>query len=110
MYPYLKKSLNFCKNHPLAGEIIFRIFMTFITFCVAVLVPNLELLISMIGAVCSTSLSLVFPIIMELSLKTADDSLTRRDFLKILSISTLTFIGIISGGYESINGIIKLYQ
>lgn len=108
-YPHVKESFTFCKNHSLAGEIIFRIFMTFVTFGVAILVPNLELLISMIGAICSTSLALVFPAIIEISVNTINRSLTRREAFKSISVLSLALIGIICGVYQTINGIIDLY-
>jgi proton-coupled amino acid transporter len=110
IYPHLKASLSFCQNHPLQGELIFRIFMTFVTFLIAMSVPNLGLLISMIGAICSPSLAFVFPVIMNISLRSVDSTLTKREIFKSFSILSLALVGVLSGAYESINEIKKLYQ
>lgn len=109
MYPHLKSSLKFCKNHPLIGELIFRIFMTFVTFSMALSVPNLGLLISMIGAICSPSLAFVFPVIINISIKTAESKINLREMIKNAAILSLAIIAVLSGIYESIKEIEKLY-
>lgn len=108
MYPHLKKTVTFCKNHPLIGEIIFRIFLTFLCCFTAINISNLGLLISMIGAICSPSLAFVFPVIMNISLKTINRSLGRGEIIKNCAIISLACFSVLSGVFESINEIKKL--
>jgi solute carrier family 36 (proton-coupled amino acid transporter) len=85
--------------------------MVLVTFGVAFLVPNLGLLISLIGAICSTSLALVFPVMIELLVITRnDESPAPAVLIKDCLILLLAIIGFFSGGYESLRLIVKLYE
>lgn len=110
MYPTIKNTFKFADDHPLLGEILFRSFIVVITFVVAELVPNLGLLLSLIGAVCSTVLVLVLPPLMELIILSFETRkfhwiLVSKNLL-ILLLSVLCFL---LGGYESLSGIIKAF-
>jgi solute carrier family 36 (proton-coupled amino acid transporter) len=110
MFPVIRAKFMLADSHPLAMELLFRMFMVLVTFSVALLVPNLGLLISLIGAICSTSLALVFPVVIEYLVLTRDDQpLDMFTATKIVLILVLAAVGFISGGYESINQIIHLY-
>ena len=111
MFPSIIKRFKVADRHPLICEMIFRALMVLATFSVALLVPNLGLLISLIGAVCSTSLALVFPVVIEyLVLTRHDESVGLLVVIKNILILCLAAVGFVSGGYESIRQIIKLYQ
>lgn len=111
MMPSLSKHYSIAKRYPFPSEMIFRILMVLVTFSVALIVPNLGLLISLIGAVCSTSLALVFPMIIEYLVITRDDkSLSFIIVVKNALLLFLSVVGFLSGGYESIRQIIQLYQ
>jgi solute carrier family 36 (proton-coupled amino acid transporter) len=110
MFPTLQANFKIINQYPLPSEMIFRVLMVLVTFAVAFLVPNLGLLISLIGAICSTSLALVFPVMIELLVITRNDespapAVLIKDFLILL----LAIIGFFSGGYESLRLIVKLY-
>lgn len=110
MFPTIKSTFKFAEDHPFLGEILFRSFMVLITFVVAEVVPNLSLLLSLIGAVCSTVLVLVLPPLMELIIL----SLETRKFATILVfknlfILVLSVLCVLLGGYESLSGIIKAF-
>lgn len=110
MFPSIREQFSLADNYPLASERIFRTIMVLFTFSVALLVPDLGLLISLIGAVCSTSLALVFPVIIEyLVLTRNDEPLVIATLFKIILLLSLAVVGFFSGGYESIRQIIQLY-
>jgi solute carrier family 36 (proton-coupled amino acid transporter) len=111
LLPKVQNLVKPAERNPLIGEIIFRICVVLVTFVVALLVPNLGLLISMIGAVCSNSLALVFPVIIEYLVVTRDNrKMHILDVVKNILVLSLAIIGLLSGGYESIRGIVSIYQ
>jgi solute carrier family 36 (proton-coupled amino acid transporter) len=110
MFPYVKENFSFVSKHPFFGELLFRALMVLTTVAVALLVPNLSALLSLIGAVCSTVLALVFPPLLEMIL--LDTSISNFKFktyvyVKNFVILILSLLGFITGAYESIYGIIK---
>lgn len=73
--------------------------------------PSLGLLISLIGAVCSNSLALLFPVIIEFLNETRGDKrMNALMTLKIGFILVLFLIGFASGAFESVKQIIDMYQ
>lgn len=107
----VRSNVKLAQQYPLLSEMIFRVLMVFVTFSVALIVPNLGLLISLIGAVCSTSLALVFPVIIEYLVLTRNNkSLSNVIVIKNAFLLFLAAVGFISGGYESIRQITKLYN
>lgn len=110
LFPLITRSIKAAANSPLVSELLFRTLMVLITFTVAILVPNVGLLISLIGAVCSNALALVFPVIIEFLVDTrGDNKMALPHIIKNVLILLLAFVGFLSGGYVSIRGIIDLY-
>jgi solute carrier family 36 (proton-coupled amino acid transporter) len=110
MFPSIKSKFKFAADKPLISEMIFRTVIVLMTFSVAFLVPNLGLLISLIGAVCSTSLALVFPVLIEhLVITRNDESPSVIVVIKNSLILLLAVVGFVSGGYESVREISKMY-
>lgn len=110
MFPSIKNKFASVRKHPLISEMAFRASMVLVTFSVALLVPNLGLLISLIGAVCSTSLALVFPVVIEYLVLTRNNEPVNTSILiRNILILLLATIGFLSGGYESTRLIIQLY-
>ena len=110
LFPLVRRSMSCASNNPMISELTFRIFMVLVTFTVAILVPNVGLLISLIGAICSNSLALVFPVIIEYLVMTrGDNKMSWFHTIKNILILALALVGFISGGYQSILGIIALY-
>jgi solute carrier family 36 (proton-coupled amino acid transporter) len=111
MYPYVRENFSFASKYPFVGELLFRALMVLITFAVAQLVPNLSALLSLIGAVCSTILALVFPPLMEMILLDCE-SLKLKIFIysKNAVILILSLLGFVTGAYESIIGIVKSFN
>lgn len=82
-----------------------------VTFGVALAVPSLGLLISLIGAVCSNSLALLFPVIIEFLNQTRGDKrMSLASGLKNGFVVVLFLIGFLSGAFESVKQIIDMYQ
>ncbi|GIY54168.1 hypothetical protein CEXT_466891 [Caerostris extrusa] len=64
IWPFLKKKFNlqrFSDRQQLSLELVLRTVLVFITFLMAIAIPNLDLLISLVGALASSSLALIFP-------------------------------------------------
>lgn len=84
--------------------------MVLVTFGVAELVPNLSLLLSLIGAVCSTVLALVLPPLIEfILLSCQDNGISWYVLIKNSIILIIALLGFATGGYESLSKIIKTY-
>lgn len=111
MYPCVRERLSFTKQHPFTGELLFRLILVLMTFVVAQLVPNLSALLSLIGAVCSTVLALVFPPLIEIIVLETDNWKFRAYvYFKNAVILILSLLGFLTGTYESLNGIIKSFN
>lgn len=110
MLPSIQNKFKFAASHPLLGELMFRTFMVLVTFGVAECVPNLGLLLSLIGSVCSTVLALVLPPLMEFMVLSCDASkLNWFVLFKNSIILMLSLLGFLTGGFESLSGIIRAF-
>lgn len=110
MFPSVQNVIKPAKSQPLVAEMSFRAFMVLVTFGVALVVPNLGLLISLIGAICSNSLALLFPVLIEFLCVTRDNKpMTGLFMAKNGFILLLACVGFISGAVESVKQIIDLY-
>jgi solute carrier family 36 (proton-coupled amino acid transporter) len=110
MMPSIRKSCGVADRHPYIGELVFRTLMVLVTFAIAELVPNLSLLLSLMGSLCSTVLALVFPPFLEFIILSCED----RGIGWIVSfknslILVISLLGFLTGGYESMAAIIKIY-
>lgn len=111
LFPSVQQRIKVAETHPFVGEMVFRVFVVFVTFAVALLIPNVGLLISIIGAICSNSLALVFPVFIEYLVKTrGDNRMSTFDSIKNVLILLLAVCGFLSGGYEGVLGVIELYK
>lgn len=85
-------------------DICTRALLTCITCAVAVLVPRLDLAISLVGAVSSSALALIFPPLVELiACSTRPSALL---FLKDISIALIGFLGFLTGTYVTVGEIL----
>ena len=79
-----------------------------IVVTISELVPKLGLFISLIGALCSTALALVFPPVIELvSAWGTSEGPSALVLSKNFLILLLALFGLITGTYESLSALIK---
>ncbi|XP_030378759.1 proton-coupled amino acid transporter 1 [Scaptodrosophila lebanonensis] len=107
MWPSAKQ---FCRleGRSLSGELGFRTLLVILTLAIAELVPALGLFISLIGALCSTALALVFPPVIELIARSEPNKGPGVWlFAKNLVILLLALLGFFTGSYESLRQIFK---
>jgi len=110
MLPYVQRNFIFAKNHPKAGELLFKSVLVILTFLIVELVPNLTLLVTLIGAVGSSVLALVLPPLLEFNILACEGiKISWFVILKNVFMLLLAFVGFLCGGYESITGIYKIY-
>ncbi|XP_067639712.1 proton-coupled amino acid transporter 1 isoform X2 [Eurosta solidaginis] len=110
MWPNARKLLHL-QNRPFSGELLFRTIMVVLTLCIAELVPALGYFMSLIGALCSTALALVFPPMIELLIKRDDNKgpgvwlFTKNIFILLLAL-----LGFSTGTYESLSQIVTHFN
>ncbi|XP_020290475.1 proton-coupled amino acid transporter 2-like isoform X2 [Pseudomyrmex gracilis] len=94
---------------PSIAEITFRSIMCFITFVLAEAIPKLGLFISLVGAVSSTALALVFPPIIEMIVYW-HNNISFFTIAKDVAIILIGVLGFATGTYESVTSIIKSFS
>ncbi|EDV91934.1 proton-coupled amino acid transporter 4 isoform X2 [Drosophila grimshawi] len=111
LWPPVKRANGCAQKYPITMQVALRFIMVMLTFCVALVVPKLNLFISLIGALCSTSLAFVIPVIIDFVTRTqVPKGLGTLIYLKNIGILTIALLGIITGTYQSIVEIIKEFQ
>nr|XP_019525586.2 proton-coupled amino acid transporter-like protein CG1139 isoform X1 [Aedes albopictus] len=108
MWPPVQCRLNITK-HKTFAEICFRVLIVLVTFIIAECVPSLSLFISLIGALCSTALALVFPPIIEMIVAFSEPNCkpSKLMIVKNVFILILALLGFFTGSYESLTKIVQ---
>ncbi|XP_028315971.1 proton-coupled amino acid transporter 1 isoform X2 [Gouania willdenowi] len=86
-------------------DLLLRTMLVIFTCILAVLIPELDLVISLVGSVSSSFLALIFPPLLQI-LTFHDDGLTPPLLLKNLIISLIGAVGFVSGTYIAISELI----
>lgn len=86
------------------------IYLFVFTVVLAEVIPYLGYFISLVGAVSSTALALLFPPIVEMVLIWQNPKMSKFTFSKDILILVIGFLGCITGTYESISALIKEFQ
>ncbi|XP_072931412.1 proton-coupled amino acid transporter-like protein acs isoform X2 [Epargyreus clarus] len=109
MWPGLRK--KYAKTYPVAKELGFRALMVMFTFTLAESIPELGLFISLVGAVSSTALALIFPPLIELvATYQRDGYVPLLTALKDIVIIVLGLFIFVTGTYESVASIIRAFK
>lgn len=97
-------------NKPLFYEHTLRLLLVFMTFVLAEAIPNLGLFISLVGAVSSTALALVFPPLCDISVRwySSFGRFYWRLFVDIITLILAVFV-FITGTYYSVTAIVSAY-
>ncbi|XP_067639718.1 proton-coupled amino acid transporter 1 isoform X2 [Eurosta solidaginis] len=106
----MKGGFDVTQNYPITMQVLLRFILVLGTFAVAAIVPNLSLFISLLGALCSTSLALLIPVLLDFTQRAGvPKGLTTWVYLKNIAIIGVTVVGIATGTYQSIAEIIKVF-
>jgi len=88
------------------AQLLIRTGLVIITFGLAAAIPNLSDVISLVGAVSSSTLALIFPPIIEI-VTFYDKGLSRLTIAKDLFIMIFGILGFITGSYVSLSNILS---
>ncbi|KAL0279968.1 UNVERIFIED_CONTAM: hypothetical protein PYX00_001406 [Menopon gallinae] len=94
-------------NHSLLYEYVLRTVLVLTTFLLAVAIPNLELFISLFGALCLSALGIAFPAIIELCVYWPDQLGTCKYILiKDILLILCGIVGLVVGTYCAVKDIV----
>ncbi|XP_057655061.1 proton-coupled amino acid transporter-like protein pathetic [Diorhabda carinulata] len=107
IWPSIRNNFETEKSKDLA-EYITRAVLVFFTFIIAIAIPNLGAVISLVGAFSSSALALIFPPFVEI-ITFWPDCLGRNKWMlwKDISIILFGFIGFVVGSYTSLLNILE---
>lgn len=86
-------------------DLLMRTGLVIVTCALAVLIPELDLVISLVGSVSSSFLALIFPPLLQIAVFHSE-GLSPLVVLKNLLISVVGFVGFLAGTYVAIDHII----
>lgn len=108
IFPILSDRWKLTEKHPICCEIAFRIFLALVIFAIAQLVPNLGLLLSLIGSVCCVVLCFVLPALSELIIAhNRMNGIPWWMWIKDIIILIVALAGFVMGGALSLKSIIE---
>lgn len=107
MWPHLRSKFHSSKAKRI-GEYAFRAVLVLITFILAAAIPNIGLFISLVGAVASSTLAIIFPPIIEMV--TFWPRLSSFTLMKCICILLFGIFSFVSGTYASVTAIITYFQ
>jgi len=94
-------------DHHLKAEYALRYLMVMITFSLAAAIPKLDLFISLVGSVSSSTLALMAPAVIDTV--TQDHRCTKVRAAKNAALFLVGFLGFITGSYVSVSNIIQYF-
>jgi len=94
-------------DHHLKAEYALRYLMVMLTFALAAAIPKLDLFISLVGSVSSSTLALMAPAVVDTV--TQDHRCTKFRLVKNVALFLVGFLGFITGSYVSFSNIIHYF-
>lgn len=94
-------------EHHLKAEYALRYLMVMVTFSLAAAIPKLDLFISLVGSVSSSTLALMAPAVIDTV--TQGDRCSRLRATKNVVMFLIGFLGFLTGSYVSIRNIITFF-
>ncbi|XP_042228127.1 proton-coupled amino acid transporter-like protein CG1139 [Homarus americanus] len=107
MWPHLSPRFHSARGKRL-GEYAFRAFLVLITFVLAAAIPNIGLFISLVGAMSSSTLAIIFPPIIEIV--TFWPRVSRLNMIKCFCIFVFGVVCFVTGTYASVEAIIEYFE
>ncbi|XP_054008695.1 proton-coupled amino acid transporter-like protein CG1139 [Hylaeus anthracinus] len=107
MAPMMEKN-----SHKLLWEYVVRTVLVLVTFLLAIAIPQLELFISLFGALCLSGLGLAFPAIIQTCTFWNVHDRTERMLMVAKNMSLVLFglLGLVIGTYTSLRDIIASFS
>uniref|UniRef100_A0A0A9W394 Proton-coupled amino acid transporter 1 n=1 Tax=Lygus hesperus TaxID=30085 RepID=A0A0A9W394_LYGHE len=102
VWPPIERNLREEYRYP--AELVTRTVLVIFTFFLAIAIPNLSAVISLVGALSSSTLALIFPPIIEI-ITFWDYGLSKKTIFKDLFIALFGFTGFLFGTYASLHDI-----
>lgn len=110
MFSSLSNLWTFTAKHPVLSELLFRTLLMLLVAVIPASVPNLSLLLSLIGSVCCNVIAFVLPVLSEMSiLHNGPNGIGFWYWLKNSLIIIIAIAGLILGGGLSLKDIIKSF-
>ncbi|XP_024084904.1 proton-coupled amino acid transporter 1 isoform X2 [Cimex lectularius] len=103
IWPFVMQRID--ERYHKVGELVTRALLVVFTFCLAVAIPNLGAVISLVGALSSSTLALIFPPVIEI-VTFWDRGLTKTTLCKDIAIALFGITGFLFGTYASLYDII----
>lgn len=91
-------------------DLCFFFFPFLSTVILAEAIPQLGLFISLVGAVSSTALALIFPPIMEMVICSQRPTASLNTMIKDLCILLIGVFGCVTGTYQSVASIVEAFS
>ncbi|XP_066256484.1 proton-coupled amino acid transporter 1-like [Euwallacea similis] len=110
LWPNILAYLGPNVKYPVFAELTFRSLLVLLTFVLAEAIPFLNLFISLVGAVSSSALALIFPPILDIVSSTTFGQLTTFATVKNGAIVLIGVVGMATGSYESISAIVEAFS
>ena len=95
-------------SHHLKAEYVLRLCLVLFTFTLAAAIPRLDLFISLVGSVSSSTLALMAPAIIDTV--TQGRACSRPRLLKNIAIFLFGFVGFAAGTFVSLNNIVHFFR
>lgn len=103
LLPIILTRCSVAAAHPIMSELIFRTILVSLTFIVAELVPNLTLLLSLVGSVFCSVLSFIFPILIDfVVMHNQQNGVGWKTWAKNIFILLFSIVGSSAGAYVSL--------
>lgn len=110
IWPVLEAKISSRKTK-IISEYIFRTALVLATCGISMVVPHLDLMISLVGSLASSSLALMFPPLIEIITYSAEgERISVFTVIKNILIISLGVIGFATGTYAAMNEIIKTFK
>jgi len=103
--PVIQRRLD--PEHHVKGEYALRYFLVMVTFSLAAAIPRLDLFISLVGSISSSTLALMAPAVIDSV--TQGECCSRLRHFKNLTVFVIGISGFVLGSYVSLQNIIKYF-